>query len=134
MRSALISIFICLVLLTASLTLETGKMVMAPSQAAEAAKVSEHGLRRLFPGRFHAIAYGIVRVNITARADGSLVAQRSGKSDTGTWSIRSGRLCIKFAKWLKARTRCSTVTEHAGWYRTTDVAFKKVDGTAVAHP
>jgi hypothetical protein len=129
MRTVFHSVHIMLLLLT-SLTIETGMALITPSRAAEVAKVSERELRQLLPGQFDAIAGGLIRVSITARADGSLVAQQVGKSDIGTWNIRSGQLCIKFSKWLKGRTRCSTVTERAGWYRTNDVAFKK----AVALP
>jgi hypothetical protein len=126
MRPAFRSVLTVALLFAATLTFESNTAVIAPSQAAEVAtRVSEHQLRQLFPGQFHAIARGLIRVKITALADGSLVAQQIGKSDTGTWNIRSGQLCIKFSKWLKGRTRCSAVTEKAGWYRTADVAFKK---------
>jgi len=135
MRCVILSVLTLVLLLTASLTIETATAVITPSQAAEVAtKVSERELRQLFPGQFRAIAHGLVKVSITALADGSLTAQQVGKSDTGTWNIRSGQLCIKFSKWLKGRTRCSTVTEKAGWYRTSDVAFKKIDGIALALP
>jgi hypothetical protein len=136
MRTALLSALTVAFLFVTGLAIDNGRVVMVASQAAEAAaKVSERELRQLFPGQFHAIAHGLLKVNITARADGSLFAQQMiGKSDTGTWNILSGRLCIKFSKWLKGRTRCSTVTEKAGWYRTSDVAFKKIDGIALAIP
>ena len=128
MRSGFVSVRIAAVVLTAFLAGDT--TAIAPSQAAEAAtKVSERELRQLFPGQFHAIARGLLKVSITALADGTLFAQQVGKSDTGIWNIRSGQLCIKFSKWLKGRTRCSTVTEKAGWYRTADVTFKKIDIT-----
>jgi hypothetical protein len=126
MRPAFRSVLTAALLFTASLTFGSNTSVIAPSQAAEAAtKVSERELRQLFPGHFYAIARGLIRIKITARADGSLIARQIGKSDTGTWNIRSGQLCIKFSKWLKGRMRCSAVTEKAGWYRTANVAFKK---------
>ena len=136
MRTAFLSVLTVAWLFATSLTIDSGTVVMVASQAAEAAaKVSERELRQLFPGQFHAIARGLLKVSITARADGSLFArQMIGKSDNGTWSISSGQLCIKFSKWLKGRTRCSTVTEKAGWYRTSDVAFKKINGIALAIP
>ena len=104
---------------------------LTPTRAGEAAtKVSERELRQLFPGQFRAIAHGLIRVRIIALADGSLFARQIiGKSDTGIWRIDSGKLCIRFSRWLKGRIRCSTVTEQAGWYRTTDVAFKKIGAT-----
>jgi hypothetical protein len=103
---------------------------LTPTQAAEAATtVSDRELRQLFPGQFRAIAHGLIRVRIIALADGSLFARQIGKSDTGIWKIDSGKLCIRFSRWLKGRIRCSTVTQQAGWYRTTDVAFKKIGAT-----
>jgi hypothetical protein len=95
-----------------------------PLQAAES--VSGLELRRLFPGRFQVVAHGFLKIRIIASADGSLYARQIGKSDTGVWAIRADQLCIRFTKWLKGRTRCSTVTEQAGWYSTSDVTFKKV--------
>src|SRR5919106_4105186 len=86
----------------------------APLQAAES--VSELELRRLFPGRFQAIAHGFLKIRIIASADGSLYARQIGKADRGVWAIRADRLCIRFTKWLKGRTRCSRVTEQSGWY------------------
>jgi hypothetical protein len=103
---------------------------LTPTQAAEAATtVSDRELRQLFPGQFRAIAHGLIRVRIIALADGSLFARQIGKSDTGIWKIDAGKLCIRFSRWLKGRIRCSTVTQQAGWYRTTDVAFKKIGAT-----
>ena len=134
MRSVYLCALIAPLLFTASLTIETRTGLSVPSKAAEVVNVSERELRQLFPGKFRAIAHGLIKVSITALADGSLIAQRSGKSDSGSWTIRSGQLCIKFSKWLKGRTRCSTVTEKAGWYRTSDVAFRKIDGIALALP
>ena len=124
MRSGFFPVRMGAVLLTVFLAGDAS--LITPSQAAEAAtKVSERELRQLFPGHFHAIARGLIRIKITARADGSLIARQIGKSDTGTWNIRSGQLCIKFSKWLKGRMKCSPVTVKSGWYRTADVSFKK---------
>jgi hypothetical protein len=102
----------------------TGGLPTKPLQAAESISALE--LRQLFPGRFQAIARGIVKIRIVASADGSLYAQQIGKSDTGVWSVRADRLCIRFTRWLKGRTRCSRVTEQSGWYSTRDVKFRRV--------
>jgi len=104
--------------------LATDVWTTAPLQAAESVSALE--LRRLFPGRFQAVAHGFLKIRIIASADGSLYARQIGKADTGVWAIRADRLCIRFTKWLKGRTRCSRVTEQAGWYSTSDVTFKKV--------
>jgi hypothetical protein len=95
------------------------------ASADETSMLSERQLLRLFPGEFQVVAHGFLKLHITASTDGKLSAQQVGKSDTGRWEIRADRLCIKFSKWLKGRTRCSRVRENAGWYSTTDVVFKK---------
>src|SRR5215213_1533064 len=112
------------VLLFFALPVSAVVLPTAPLQAAES--VSGLELRRLFPGRFQAVAHGFLKIRIVASADGSLYARQIGKADTGVWAIRADRLCIRFTKWLKGRTRCSRVTEQAGWYSTSDVTFKKV--------
>ena len=105
----------------------------ARAMAAEANAVSEQELQDLFPGQFKVVVRGVLRLYISARHDGSLLAKQIGKSDTGTWEIRADQLCIKFSKWLNGRTRCSRVIAASGWYKTTDVAFKKIDGMALAN-
>jgi hypothetical protein len=105
-----------------------------PASADEVSSVSERELRQLFPGQFQVVVRGFLKVHITASRDGSLFARQIGKSDTGRWAIRAGTLCIRFSKWLKGRTRCSPVTERAGWYRTADVVFRKKRNVALASP
>src|SRR5215213_9558525 len=87
--------------------------------------LSESELHALFPGQFRAVVYGLLRLKITVNANGTLFAQQPGKTDTGIWAVRSGKLCIRFSKWLKRRTSCSTVSERGGWYRTASVAFRR---------
>jgi hypothetical protein len=87
--------------------------------------LSEGELRRLFPGRFIAYAYGVAKINLTAYADGS-VRGKMGRADTGVWRLRGKVLCIKFTRWLKGRNRCSTVSKEGDWYRTGPITFKKV--------
>jgi hypothetical protein len=78
------------------------------------------------------VVRGFLKLHITASEGGAIFAQQVGKSDTGRWEIRADQLCIKFSKWLKGRTRCSRVSKKAGWYETTDVAFKKIGDLALA--
>ncbi|HEY7749135.1 MAG TPA: hypothetical protein VH933_10685 [Aestuariivirgaceae bacterium] len=94
--------------------------------------LSSRELRELFPGRFQVLVHGAFFVNVTARPDGSLLAQFMDQGDSGRWSIRSGQLCIRLSKWLEGRTTCSKVTEEAGWYRSSDVVFRQATGFALA--
>jgi hypothetical protein len=101
-------------------------VVMTSANSSDAASVlSERELRQLFPGRFVAFAYGIARINLTARPDGTVYG-KMGRADTGIWRLRGKVLCIKFKRWLKGRNRCSTVTKQGEWYVTGPITFKKV--------
>ena len=87
--------------------------------------LSEGELRRLFPGKFVAYAYGVARINLTAYANGT-VRGKMGRADTGVWRLRGKELCIKFTRWLKGRNRCSTVSKAGAWYKTGPITFKRV--------
>ena len=104
-----------------------GVMIVACAATAEAGgELSGRDLMRLFPGRFQAIVNGAMVISINASRDGSLVGKIMGRSDTGRWAIRAGKLCINWTTWLNGRTNCSAVIEDAGWYRGNNVAFKKI--------
>jgi hypothetical protein len=115
-------------LLTATFALN-GYYISA--SAGELSTLSKRQLNSLFPGEFQVVAHGLLKLHIIASSDGTLLAHRVGKSDTGQWEVRADRLCIKFSNWLKGRTRCSRVSENAGWYSTADVVFKKSEGAAL---
>jgi hypothetical protein len=96
-----------------------------PSAAGEALSGGE--IKSLFPGRFHAVVSGFINLRITVLGDGSLSAiSTRGKKDYGRWSVRSGKLCIKFDKWLSGRRSCTPVVQEAGWYRASMVKFKPI--------
>ena len=107
---------------------------LAATEAQAGEQLSGRQLQQLFPGRFEAVVRATLPVSITARRDGFLLARFMGKSDSGNWSIRSDKLCIRFSKWRGGRTSCSPVVEEAGWYRTSGVAFREVDDIALAAP
>ena len=94
-------------------------------------RLSGHDLNQLFPGEFQAVVQGKMAIGITAQEDGVLVAHFLGVWDSGHWAVRGERLCIQFSKWLDSRTICSAVVEDQGWYKTTDVAFRKTSGFAL---
>jgi len=120
---------------TASAALLTAAFALngfcVPASADELSTLSERQLHSLFPGEFQVIAHGLLKLHIIASSDGTLLAHQVGKSDTGEWDIRADRLCIKFSTWLKGRTRCSRVSQNAGWYSTIDVVFKKSKDAAL---
>ncbi|MGE0211925.1 MAG: hypothetical protein AB7S41_09545 [Parvibaculaceae bacterium] len=97
-----------------------------PAGAAETGTLGQQALKKLFPGSFHAVVSGVYKLRITARRDGSLLGRSSTKSDTGTWSIDGGNLCITFARWMNGRSMCSAVSWDGEWYRLTRVKFRKI--------
>ena len=100
-------------------------MTALPPAAGE--KLSGGELKSLFPGRFHAVVSGVMKFSITAKGDGSLSAvSPRGKTDQGRWSVRSGKLCIAFEKWLGGRMSCTPVVQEAGWYKGSLVKFKRI--------
>jgi hypothetical protein len=88
--------------------------------------MSQSELRRLFPGSFDAVVYGILQVKLVARGNGELVGLFSGKKDTGRWSVTNGRLCIMLYRWTDGKASCSEVVANNGWYRGNGVRFKKL--------
>jgi hypothetical protein len=88
--------------------------------------LSQSELRRLFPGSFDAVVYGILQVKIVAHGNGQLIGLFSGKKDTGRWSVSNGRLCIMLSRWTDGKSSCSPVVASNGWYRGNGVRFKKL--------
>jgi hypothetical protein len=96
-----------------------------PSVSGE--KLSGGELKNLFPGSFHAVVSGVMNFRITVARDGSLSAiSPRGKKDHGRWTVRSGKLCIEFDKWLGGRTSCTGLVQEAGWYKGAMVKFKRI--------
>ena len=88
--------------------------------------LTQNELRRLFPGNFDAVVYGILEVKIIAHQNGQLEGLFSGKKDTGRWSVSNGRLCIMLSRWTEGKASCSPVVASAGWYLGNGVKFRKL--------
>ncbi len=101
-------------------------MVLFAGPAYAGDRLTSSDLKLLFPGDFQAVVKEAFTLRIVARSDGSLVGRFLGASDTGRWSIKSGKLCIMLNRWLKGRTNCSSVIEEAGWYKGADVKFRPI--------
>jgi len=102
-------------------------IMIAASAAAAAATppISHSALKNLFPGKF-AVSVSGVSVRIVASANGTLEGKSFAGSDSGSWSVRSGRLCIMLRDWFDGQTRCSRVVRDGDWYRAEDVRFRKI--------
>jgi hypothetical protein len=92
---------------------------------AEAKSVTHATLKKLFPGTF-AVRMDGVSATFVARSGGKLTGSSFAGSDSGRWSVRSGRLCITLNKWFDGSTRCSSVSHDGDWYRANNVRFRKI--------
>lgn len=101
-------------------------ITLCAGEAQSGERLTTTDLRQLFPGHFEAVVKNSIIVSIEAMADGSLTGSFLGASDTGRWSIRSGRLCIMLNTWFKGHTNCTLIVEDAGWYLGTDVKFRPI--------
>jgi len=101
-------------------------LILCAGEAQAGDKLTSSDLKQLFPGNFQAVVKESFTLSIIARSDGSLMGKFLGASDTGKWSIRSGKLCIMLNRWMKGKTNCSPVVEEAGWYMGTDVKFRPI--------
>lgn len=96
---------------------------LTPAVAGET--LSDKEIKRLMPGRIHAVVMGNKIAMVAARS-GALRANWDGERDTGVWRVSNGQLCIKFNKWLSGSTRCSSVTKSGKWFSAAGVRFRKL--------
>ncbi|NND49033.1 MAG: hypothetical protein HKN60_02145, partial [Rhizobiales bacterium] len=92
-------------------------IIMTASAAAPAAtpSISHSTLKSLFPGKF-AVSVSGVSVRMVAASNGYLTGTSFAGTDTGRWSVRSGKLCIMLRDWFDGQTRCSRVVRDGKWY------------------
>ena len=83
-------------------------------------------LQALFPGTFSAVVRGSMQVTFTAKGNGVLIGQATGRSDNGRWSLQDGKLCIMLNSWTKGKSTCSVVLADSGWYYGKGVKFRKI--------
>ena len=89
-------------------------------------------IQAIFPGSYNAVVWGTVKLRFTAHQSGRLTAFRGDTSDSGTWDVRGGKLCITLRKWLDGKWRCARVHERNGWYKAGAISFRPLDATITA--
>lgn len=103
------------------------------AHASDAANpLSAATIQAVFPGSYKAVVWGAVKIRFTAHESGRLTAFRGDTSDSGTWDVRGGKLCITLRKWLNGKWRCSLVHQQDGWYRAGAISFRRLDATVAA--
>lgn len=96
------------------------------SMAGDKPVLSQTELRKLFPGNFTAVVNGAVTLKISAKSNGTIIGQMTGKQDSGRWSVAGGKLCIVWSTWLDGKASCSSVKSGDGWYVGNGVKFRKI--------
>ncbi|WP_156098486.1 hypothetical protein [Thermopetrobacter sp. TC1] len=124
MRSVRIKAIATILFIGAIVTTPLISTALQPAQAGELLRPSE--LRRLFPGTFKAMVKGYA-IRITAAANGRLHGQFGPVTDSGRWSLKGRRLCIRFNEWLDGRRHCSIVRRVSGkWYAVAGIRFRRL--------
>jgi hypothetical protein len=100
-------------------------LLLAPASAPAAGPIGQAALERLFPGTFAVSVRGI-GATFVASGNGALKGATIVGTDSGSWIVRSGKLCIMLHDWFNGRTRCSTVVREGDWYRADAIRFRKI--------
>jgi hypothetical protein len=94
--------------------------------------LSAAAIEAIFPGSYKGVVWGAVKIRFTAHEGGRLIAFRGETTDSGTWDVRGGKLCITLRKWLNGKWRCSRVHQEDGWYRAGAISFRRLNPTIAA--
>jgi hypothetical protein len=98
------------------------------SVPAQAEQLSAAQIKALAPGTYAVSVYGLVKLRISFRPGGGLsgLNLRKQKTDTGTWSVQGEKLCIKWNRWLKGKTRCAALSGENGSYSGGGLSIQKI--------
>jgi hypothetical protein len=96
-----------------------------PAQSAEKLNVKE--LNALAPGSYNVSVYGLVKLVIDIKPGGAISGvNQKKKRDTGVWSVRDEKLCIKWNRWLKGKQRCTSLSGENGTYSGGGLYIRKI--------
>lgn len=79
---------------------------------------------KLFPGSYVVRIFNMFDLNVTMRANGTIVGKAKGRSDKGTWSVAGNQLCISWSTWTKGRNNCSPLRREDGLIKGKGFYFK----------
>jgi len=103
-----------------------GVVMVCVSTTARADTALTHTqLQKLFPGTFLAVVHGAMKLTFTAKGNGTLIGEMPGKHDSGSWTIRDGKLCVMLNTWTRGKPACSAVVADGDWYRGRGIKFRK---------
>jgi hypothetical protein len=83
-------------------------------------------LQKLAPGNYDVNVMGFIHMTIAMSPGGSISGITSKKKrDTGIWSVQGEKLCIRWNRWLKGKTRCVGLSGSGGSYSGGGIWLRK---------
>jgi hypothetical protein len=113
------------------MTLKTTFAAMAVTAAlfspAAAGSLTAAQIKALAPGTYAVSIYGLVKMTINMQPGGAISGVTSKKKrDSGFWSVNGDQLCIRWNRWLKQKTRCTTLSGGNGTYSGGGLYIRKI--------
>jgi hypothetical protein len=107
--------------------LATVALIALLATPSAAAPLTPAELKALAPGSYAVSIYGLVKMTISMQPGGNISGVTSKKKrDTGFWSVNGDKLCIRWNRWLKKKTRCTTLSGKNGTYSGGGLYIRKI--------
>jgi hypothetical protein len=102
-------------------------LLTALGAPAAAGPLTATEIRALAPGSYAVSIYGLVKMTINMQSGGFISGVTSRqKRDTGVWSVEGDKLCIRWNRWLKKKTRCTSLSGQKGTYSGGGLYIRKI--------
>jgi hypothetical protein len=107
--------------------LSAAVLCLALAAPAAAGQLSANQLRGLAPGTYAVSILGLVKMTVNMQPGGGISGITSKKKrDAGAWSVQGEKLCIRWSRWLKGKTRCAALTGGNGRYSGGGLSIRKI--------
>jgi hypothetical protein len=92
-----------------------------------AGSLSPAQIKALAPGTYAVSIYGLVKMTVNMQPGGTISGVTSKKKrDSGFWSVNGDKLCIRWNRWLKKKTRCTSLSGGNGTYSGGGLYIRKI--------
>jgi hypothetical protein len=113
--------------MTFKTTFAVAALLAVLSTPSSAGSLNAAELRALAPGNYAVSIYGLVKMTINMRPGGTISGVTSKKkSDSGYWTVNGDKLCIRWNRWLKKKTRCTSLSGKNGTYSGGGLYIRKI--------
>jgi hypothetical protein len=113
--------------MTLKTSIAVALFVAALASPASADQLNAQELRNLAPGSYAVSIYGLIKMTIRLQPGGSISGTTSKKkSDNGVWTVSGEKLCIRWTRWLKGKTRCTALSGDNGTYSGGGLYIRKI--------